>query len=79
MQRNGTTKHIKLTVANGVSFRLRIHDTQEWHDLYQKSTNDDLQLFFDKYAKGIDNAWEKTPKVRVSLLGYNLVGCHELI
>ncbi|KAL6247545.1 hypothetical protein RBB50_005891 [Rhinocladiella similis] len=51
---------------------LRIHTTQEWHDLYQPSTNTELQLFFDRYAKGIDNELEKLPKVRVSLLGYNL-------
>ena len=29
-----------------IKSRLRIHATQEWHDLYQKSTNDELQLFF---------------------------------
>jgi hypothetical protein len=53
--------------------RLRVHATQEWHDLYQKSTNDDLQKFLDHYLKSIDNGWEKTPKVRVSLLQYNEV------
>ena len=54
--------------------RLRIHDTQEWYDLYQPVTNDELQKFFDRYTKGIENGWESTPKVRVSLLGYNEVG-----
>src|SRR5277367_3275942 len=53
--------------------RLRIHDTQEWYDLYQPVTNDELQKFFDRYTKGIENGWESTPKVRVSLLGYNEV------
>ena len=52
-------------------YRLRIHHTQEWHDLYQQSANDDLQKFFDKYLRGKDNGWESTPKVRHSLLGYN--------
>ncbi|VUC23379.1 unnamed protein product [Clonostachys rosea] len=51
---------------------LRIHHTQEWHDLYQKSSNDDLQKFLDKYLVGKDNGWEKTPTVRHSLLGYNI-------
>ena len=51
--------------------RLRIHHTQEWHDLYQQSANDDLQKFFDKYLRGRDNGWESTPIVRHSLLGYN--------
>jgi uncharacterized protein len=53
--------------------RLRVHDTQEWYDLYQPVTNDELQKFFDRYTKGIENGWESTPKVRVSLLGYNEV------
>ena len=39
--------------------------------MYQKSSNDDLQKFFDKYLLGHDNGWEKTPTVRHSLLGYN--------
>ncbi|KAJ0418326.1 Alpha/Beta hydrolase protein [Aspergillus carlsbadensis] len=51
---------------------LRVHDTQEWHDLYQDSTNAELQKFFDYYLKGVDNDWEETPKVRISLLGFNL-------
>ncbi|KAE8380085.1 alpha/beta-hydrolase [Aspergillus bertholletiae] len=50
---------------------LRVHATQEWHDLYQASTNDELQRFFDFYTKGIRNGWEETPKARVSLLRYN--------
>ncbi|KAK5047451.1 hypothetical protein LTR84_006547 [Exophiala bonariae] len=50
---------------------LRVHESQEWHDLYQKRTTDELQIFFDRYLKGIENGWETTPQVRVSLLGYN--------
>ncbi|KAE8347389.1 hypothetical protein BDV24DRAFT_157681 [Aspergillus arachidicola] len=50
---------------------LRVHPTQEWHDLYQKSTNDELQKFFDFYTRGVNNEWEQTPKARVSLLRYN--------
>ncbi|KIY01842.1 uncharacterized protein Z520_01980 [Fonsecaea multimorphosa CBS 102226] len=51
---------------------LRIHHTQEWHDLYQKSANDDLQKFFDRYLYGKANGWESTPRVRHSLLGFNI-------
>lgn len=55
------------------NYRLRVHPYQEWYDLYQESTNDELQKFFDKYTKGLDNGWELTPKVRVSLLRFNQV------
>lgn len=51
--------------------RLRIQPTQEWHDIYQQHNIDELQQFFDKYLKGEDNGWDKTPQMRVSLLGYN--------
>lgn len=50
---------------------LRIHPTQEWHDIYQTDGNDDLQRFMDHYLKGSDNGWQYTPKVRLSLLRYN--------
>jgi predicted acyl esterase len=50
---------------------LRVHDSQEWHDLYRAEAMDDLQKYFDFYAKGINNGWEKdTPRVRLSLLNY---------
>jgi predicted acyl esterase len=52
-------------------YRLRWTLTQEWHDIYQPENIDDLQRFFDKYMLGVDNGWEKTPKVRCSMLGYN--------
>ncbi|TKA23742.1 hypothetical protein B0A54_17914 [Friedmanniomyces endolithicus] len=45
----------------------------EWHDLYQPSTNDELQLFFDRYTKGIDNGLEeKLPRVRENIVNYPL-------
>lgn len=50
-----------------------MHATQEWHDLYQQETNDELQQFLDRYTKGKDNSWELTPRVRVSILRYNKV------
>ncbi|XHF98745.1 hypothetical protein AWENTII_002284 [Aspergillus wentii] len=51
---------------------LRVHASQEWHDLYRPEATDDLQRFFDFYAKNIPNGWETdTPRVRLSLLGYD--------
>jgi putative CocE/NonD family hydrolase len=47
---------------------LRVHDTQEWVDLYQEKNRIDLRRFFDHYLKGIDNDWESTPRVRLSVL-----------
>lgn len=52
-------------------FRLRIHPTQEWHDLYSADATDDLQRFFDRYLNGKQNDWEATPPVRLSLLQFN--------
>jgi len=49
---------------------LRIHCTQEWYDIYRKDTNDELQMFFDRYLKGIENDWERMDPVRVSVLNY---------
>jgi predicted acyl esterase len=51
---------------------LRVHASQEWHDLYRPEAMDDLQRFYDFYAKGIQNGWEtETPRVRLTLLGYD--------
>ncbi|MGN1032994.1 MAG: CocE/NonD family hydrolase, partial [Intestinibacter sp.] len=47
---------------------LRIHNTGEWDDYYNPDHVDDLRKFFDKYLKGIDNGWENTPEVRLSIL-----------
>ncbi|KXJ86383.1 Alpha/Beta hydrolase protein [Microdochium bolleyi] len=50
---------------------LVVHDTQEWHDLYSTARSDDLARFFDFFMKDITNGWDKTPRVRQSLLGFN--------
>ncbi|KAL6707902.1 hypothetical protein ACN47E_003576 [Coniothyrium glycines] len=50
---------------------LRIHSTQEWHDLYQKESIVDFKKFLDFYTKGQANGWEDTPRVRASFLRYN--------
>lgn len=48
----------------------RVHATQEWNDLYSPASNDDLQRFFDFYAKGLKNGWDTTPALRLSLIGF---------
>lgn len=51
--------------------RLRIHPTQEWYDIYQPETNDDLQRSLGHYLLGMDNGWGKNPPIRLSLHRYN--------
>ena len=47
---------------------LRVHNTMEWPDYYTQENVEDLRRFFDHYLKGIDNGWEKNPRVRLSVL-----------
>lgn len=47
---------------------LRVHNIQEWIDLADADRMADLQRFFDRFLKGIDNGWEGTPRVRLSVL-----------
>lgn len=47
---------------------LRVHNTSEWFDYYTPENVEDLRRFFDHYLKGIDNGWEQTPRVRLSVL-----------
>ena len=43
--------------------------------MYRPDMSDDLQRYFDYYAKGIQNGWkEDTPRVRLSLLGFESGG-----
>ncbi|KAM0542634.1 hypothetical protein ACHAPJ_012713 [Fusarium lateritium] len=50
---------------------LRVHPYQEWYDQYRPEIVDDLQKYFDRYLKGVQNGWEKdTPPVRLSLIGF---------
>ena len=45
------------------------------YDIYRPEINDDLQRFYDRYCKNIDNGWEHdTPPVRLSLLGFEADG-----
>ncbi|CAI7572225.1 hypothetical protein N7533_004264 [Penicillium manginii] len=44
---------------------------QEWYELYSvPESNEELGSFFDRYLKGKENDWEKTPKVRWSALQF---------
>ncbi len=47
---------------------LRVHNTNEWPDQYRPENTADLLKFYDHYCKGIDNGWENTPRVRMSVL-----------
>lgn len=47
---------------------LRVHNTQEWVDMYTPAYEDELLQFFDRYLKGKRNGWEETPQVRLSVL-----------
>ncbi|KAL4874494.1 alpha/beta-hydrolase [Aspergillus karnatakaensis] len=50
---------------------LRWDPYQEWFDLWvQPESREELLAFFDKYLKGLDNGWEKTPRVRMSVLRF---------
>lgn len=47
---------------------LRIHDGWEWPDYYDPKNVEDLRRFFDRYLKGLENGWEKTPRVRIAIM-----------
>ena len=58
-------------VESLLTIRLRIHPTQEWHDLYQPENIADFKKFLDFHTKQIQNDWESTPKARISVIRYN--------
>lgn len=47
---------------------LRIHNTHEWTDYYNPANVEDLRRFFDRFLKGLDNGWDATPRVRLTVL-----------
>lgn len=47
---------------------LRVHNSQEWPDYYDETNREDLRRFFDRFLKGEENGWERTPRVRYSVL-----------
>ncbi|KZL75671.1 x-pro dipeptidyl-peptidase c-terminal non-catalytic domain-containing protein [Colletotrichum incanum] len=59
-----------LEVGTGEKW-LRWHPWQEWFDLWgNPQAKEELFTFFDHYLKGVENGWEKTPKVRMALLRF---------
>ncbi|MVA57344.1 CocE/NonD family hydrolase [Agrobacterium vitis] len=47
---------------------LRVNNTHEWTDYFNPDNVDDLRRFFDRYLKNIDNGWETTPRVRLTVM-----------
>jgi len=47
---------------------IRIHRDFEWPDYYARENIADLNVFFDRYLKGIRNGWESTPIVRMDVM-----------
>lgn len=47
---------------------LRVHNTHEWTDFYNPEHVEDLRRFFDHFLKQVDNGWEATPRVRLTVL-----------
>ncbi len=48
---------------------LRVHNRQEWGDMQQAENRQDILKFYDYYLKDKkDNGWDKTPRVRLSVL-----------
>lgn len=44
---------------------------QEWYELYcVESADKELHKYFDRFLKGVNNDWDKTPKVRWSALQF---------
>jgi predicted acyl esterase len=47
---------------------LRVSNEFEWIDIADRDNIADLRRFFDRFLKGLDNGWEDTPRVRLSVL-----------
>ncbi|KAL2846680.1 hydrolase CocE/NonD family protein [Aspergillus pseudoustus] len=47
---------------------LRVHNSNEWPDIYYPQNVEDYRKFYDHYMKDESNGWEFTPRVRVSIL-----------
>jgi len=47
---------------------IRVINNQEWPDYYALPQMEDLKGFYDHFLKGVQNDWEKTPRVRLSVL-----------
>ena len=50
---------------------LRICPWQEWYDMWNcPSSANELAMFFDHFLNGANNGWEKTPRVRTTILRF---------
>ncbi|KAK7188249.1 hypothetical protein DPSP01_009049 [Paraphaeosphaeria sporulosa] len=50
---------------------IRWSSNQEWYELYCEPSSDrELHKYFDKFLRGENNDWDKTPKVRWSALQF---------
>lgn len=47
---------------------LRMHRDFEWPDFNKPENTADLQRYFDRFLKNINNGWEMTPKVRIEVM-----------
>jgi predicted acyl esterase len=47
---------------------LRVLNVFEWPDYSALAQMEDLRRFFDRYLKGVQNDWESTPRVRLSVI-----------
>jgi uncharacterized protein len=47
---------------------LRVINGHAWMDLHDEASRADLRRFFDRYLKGERNGWERTSRVRLSVL-----------
>ncbi|MFW7347924.1 MAG: CocE/NonD family hydrolase [Pigmentiphaga sp.] len=47
---------------------LRITEKGLWNDQYTPENVEDYRRFLDRYLKGLDNGWERTPRVRMTVL-----------
>lgn len=53
---------------------LRFSGRQEWNEIWSdQEALDELICFFDHFLKGLDNGWEKTPRVRLAALQFGNV------
>lgn len=72
-------EYLKIDKVNHDNLWLRIHNEHEWTETVDQQP--DLCRFYDHFLKGEDNGWEKTPRVRLSVLDaggeVDIVGRHE--
>lgn len=56
---------------------MRVHNGMEFIDYRLPENIAEVRRFFDRYLKGIENGWEETPRVRLSVLdpgGADVIG-----